>query len=174
MAKPVARILALQVTLGAAGLLVLGRAAHLQLVRGGELAERARQERTRTREIEARRGTIYDRNGAQLAVTRTKYHVGLALDQVRDTAKVIARVARQVGIRPDSLRRALLARSDVFVSVVAEKLLTYAVGRPMRPEDMPAVRAMVSGAAPEQYKFSSLIMQAVRTPQFQMRTKAVK
>ena len=34
---------------------------------------------------------------------------------------------------PDSLRRALLARSDVFVSVVAEKLLTYAVGRPMRP-----------------------------------------
>lgn len=106
MAKPAARILALQVTLGAAGLLVLGRAAHLQLVRGGELAERARQERTRTREIEARRGTIYDRNGAQLAVTRTKYHVGLALDQVRDTAKVIARVARQVGIRPDSLRRA--------------------------------------------------------------------
>ena len=75
---------------------------------------------------------------------------------------------------PDSLRRALLARSDVFVSVVAEKLLTYAVGRPMRPEDMPAVRAMVKGAAPEQYKLSSLILQTVTTPQFQMRTKAVK
>ena len=75
---------------------------------------------------------------------------------------------------PDSLRRALLARSDVFVSVVAEKLLTYAVGRPMRPEDMPAVRAMVRGAAPEQYKLSSLILQTVKTPQFQMRTKAVK
>jgi hypothetical protein len=75
---------------------------------------------------------------------------------------------------PDSLRRALLARSDVFVSVVAEKLLTYAVGRPMRAEDMPAVRAMVRGAAPEQYKLSSLILQTVRTPQFQMRTKATK
>ena len=75
---------------------------------------------------------------------------------------------------PDSLRRALLARSDVFVSVVAEKLLTYAVGRPMRPEDMPAVRAIVRGAAPQQYRLSSLILQAVRTPQFQMRTKAVK
>jgi hypothetical protein len=75
---------------------------------------------------------------------------------------------------PDSLRRALLARSDVFVSVVAEKLLTYAVGRPMRAEDMPAVRAMVRGAAPEQYTLSSLILQTVRTPQFQMRTKATK
>ncbi|HVG69914.1 MAG TPA: DUF1592 domain-containing protein [Vicinamibacterales bacterium] len=75
---------------------------------------------------------------------------------------------------PDSLRRALLARSDVFVSVVAEKLLTYAVGRPMRPEDMPAVRAIVKGAAPQQYRLSALILQAVRTPQFQMRTKAVK
>ncbi|MGH9239611.1 MAG: DUF1592 domain-containing protein, partial [Vicinamibacterales bacterium] len=75
---------------------------------------------------------------------------------------------------PDSLRRALLARSDVFVSVAAEKLLTYAVGRPMRAEDMPAVRAMVRGAAPEQYKLSSLILQTVRTPQFQMRTKATK
>jgi hypothetical protein len=75
---------------------------------------------------------------------------------------------------PDSLRRALLARSDVFVSVVAEKLLTYAVGRPMRPADMPAVRAIIRGAAPEQYKLSSLILQTVRTPQFQMRTKAAK
>lgn len=75
---------------------------------------------------------------------------------------------------PDSLRRALLARSDVFVTVLAEKLLTYALGRPMRPEDMPAVRAIVRGAAPEQYKLSSLIRQTVRTPQFQMRTKAAK
>ena len=75
---------------------------------------------------------------------------------------------------PDSLRRALLARSDVFVSVVAEKLLTYAVGRPMRAEDMPAVRAIVKGAAPQQHRLSSLILRTVRTPQFQMRTKAVK
>jgi hypothetical protein len=75
---------------------------------------------------------------------------------------------------PDSLRRALLARSDVFVTVLAEKLLTYALGRPIRPEDMPAVRAIVRGAAPEQYKLSSLIRQTVRTPQFQMRTKASK
>ena len=73
---------------------------------------------------------------------------------------------------PESLRRALLTRSDVFVTVLAEKLLTYAVGRPMRPEDMPAVRTVVRGAAPGGYRFSSLILEVVKTPQFQMRTRS--
>ena len=74
---------------------------------------------------------------------------------------------------PQSLRRALVARSDVFVTVLAEKLLTYAAGRAMRPQDMPAVRAIVNGAAADDYRFSSMILGVVRTPQFQMRTKAL-
>jgi hypothetical protein len=73
---------------------------------------------------------------------------------------------------PESLRRALLARSDVFVTVLAEKMLTYAAGRAMRPQDMPAVRSIVHGATADGYKFSSMIVGVVRTPQFQMRTKA--
>jgi hypothetical protein len=73
---------------------------------------------------------------------------------------------------PESLRRALLARSDVFVTVLAEKMLSYAAGRAMRPQDMPAVRSIVRGATADGYKFSSMILGVVRTPQFQMRTKA--
>jgi hypothetical protein len=72
---------------------------------------------------------------------------------------------------PESLRRALLARSDVFVTVMAEKLLTYATGRAMRPEDMPAVRGIVGGMAPDN-RFSSMVLGVVKTAQFQMRTKA--
>ena len=73
---------------------------------------------------------------------------------------------------PDALRTALLARSDVFVTVLTEKLLTYAVGRAMRPQDMPAVRSIVRGAAADNYRLSSLILGVVRAPQFQMRTKS--
>ena len=69
-----------------------------------------------------------------------------------------------------SLREALLARSDAFVSVASEKMLTYAVGRALRPEDMPAVRAVTRAAAGDDYRFSSLVLGVVRTPQFQMRT----
>jgi hypothetical protein len=72
---------------------------------------------------------------------------------------------------PESLRRALLARSDVFVTVMAEKLLTYATGRAMRPEDLPAVRGIVGAMSPD-YRFSSMVLGVVRSPQFQMRTKA--
>ncbi len=72
---------------------------------------------------------------------------------------------------PESLRRALLARSDVFVTVMTEKLLTYATGRAMRPEDMPAVRGIVGAMAPD-YRFSSMVLGVVSSPQFQMRAKA--
>jgi hypothetical protein len=75
---------------------------------------------------------------------------------------------------PESLRRALLARSDVFVTVLAEKLLTYAVGRSLRAEDMPAVRGIVRGSAAGGHRFSSLILEVVKTPQFQMRTKSAR
>jgi hypothetical protein len=73
---------------------------------------------------------------------------------------------------PASLRQALLARKDVFVTVFVEKLLTYATGRAMRPQDMPAVRTIVRGALADNYRFSSLVLGVVAAPQFQMRTKA--
>jgi hypothetical protein len=72
----------------------------------------------------------------------------------------------------ESLRGALLARSDVFAEVAAEKMLTYAIGRGLRPQDMPSVRAIRRGAAKGNYRFSSLVLGVVKTPQFQMRTKS--
>ena len=70
-----------------------------------------------------------------------------------------------------TLRQALVSRPDLFASVAAEKMLTYALGRALRPQDMPAVRAITREAAPGRYTFSSLVVGVVRTPQFQMRTK---
>jgi hypothetical protein len=72
----------------------------------------------------------------------------------------------------ESLRQALLGRSDVFAEVAAEKMLTYAVGRALRPQDMPAVRAITRGAEKDGYRFSSLVLGVVKTPQFQMRRKS--
>ncbi len=42
---------------------------------------------------------------------------------------------------PDDLRRALLAHPEQFVQTVTEKLMTYALGRPVDYRDMPVVRA---------------------------------
>jgi hypothetical protein len=72
----------------------------------------------------------------------------------------------------ETLRRALLSRGDAFAEVAAEKLLTYAIGRTLRPQDMPSVRAVTRGAAAQRYRLSALVLGIVKTPQFQMRTKA--
>ncbi|MDH4067174.1 MAG: DUF1592 domain-containing protein, partial [Acidobacteriota bacterium] len=44
---------------------------------------------------------------------------------------------------PSDLRRALLSRTDVLVQTFAENLMTYALGRRLGAEDMPAVRGLV-------------------------------
>ena len=68
------------------------------------------------------------------------------------------------------LRHALLARSDQFVATATEKLLTYAVGRGLEYYDQPAVRAIVRGAAANDYRFASgLILGVAQSTPFQMR-----
>ena len=69
----------------------------------------------------------------------------------------------------DGLRQALLARPEVFVGTLAEKLLTYALGRGVTHSDAPAVRAIDRQAAQDGYRFSSLVGAIVRSAPFQMR-----
>ncbi len=72
---------------------------------------------------------------------------------------------------PIALRQTLLARPEVFVGVLTEKLLTYALGRGLEYYDMPAVRQIVHQAASREYRFSSLILGVVNSPPFQMKMK---
>jgi hypothetical protein len=72
---------------------------------------------------------------------------------------------------PADLRLALLSRSDAFVTTAAEKLFTYALGRPVHYSDLPAVRAVVRRAAQSGYQFSSLVLGVVESAPFQMKTK---
>jgi hypothetical protein len=67
------------------------------------------------------------------------------------------------------LRETLLKQPDVLVSTVAEKLLTYALGRGLEPEDMPAVRAIVRQSEKDGYRFTSLIEGVVKSTPFRMR-----
>ena len=74
---------------------------------------------------------------------------------------------------PVSLRRALLAKPDVFVGNVAEKLLTYALGRKIEYYDMPAVRTIVRDSARQENRFSALIMAVVASRPFRMPSQPV-
>jgi hypothetical protein len=71
----------------------------------------------------------------------------------------------------DELRSALLS-SELFRSVLAEKLLVYALGRGLEHYDMPAVRAIVRAAAAEEHRFSQFILGVVNSTPFRMRRTA--
>ena len=70
---------------------------------------------------------------------------------------------------PDDLRKALMKRPAEFVQTMTEKFVMYALGRGLEPSDMPAVRKIVRDASRDNYRFSSLVMGIVTSPQFQMR-----
>jgi hypothetical protein len=70
------------------------------------------------------------------------------------------------------LRDALLARPEVFMATLTEKLLTYALGRGLEYSDAPAVRSIVREVAKSDYRLSSLVMGIVQSQPFQMRVAA--
>jgi hypothetical protein len=68
-----------------------------------------------------------------------------------------------------ALRQALVARSDIFVQTLTEKLMIYALGRGLQHHDMPVVREIVRHAKKQDSRFSALIMGIVTSTPFQMR-----
>jgi len=60
-------------------------------------------------------------------------------------------------------------QTDAFVGLVAEKLLTYALGRGVEYYDMPVVRQLTRDIADDDYRWSALVLGIVQSQPFQMR-----
>jgi hypothetical protein len=67
------------------------------------------------------------------------------------------------------LRQVLVNHSDQFLATVTKTLLTYALGRGVEYYDAPAVRSILRDAAPQDYRFSSIILGIIKSAPFQMR-----
>jgi hypothetical protein len=73
---------------------------------------------------------------------------------------------------PVGLRTALLRYSPQFVRMFIEKMMTYAIGRGLEYTDMPTVRAIAREVEEDDNRFSAIVLEVVRSSQFQMRVKA--
>jgi Protein of unknown function (DUF1592)/Protein of unknown function (DUF1588)/Protein of unknown function (DUF1595)/Protein of unknown function (DUF1585)/Protein of unknown function (DUF1587)/Cytochrome C oxidase, cbb3-type, subunit III len=67
---------------------------------------------------------------------------------------------------PAELREFLASAPSRFALSFAEKLMMYSVNRPLEYSDMPQVRAVVRGAAKENYTLSSIVQGIVRSDVF--------
>jgi hypothetical protein len=104
-------------------------------------------------------------NFDEVGAWRTTNEGGVALNTVTDLAD---------GTKVDgvtSLRAALLREPELFVEALTQKLMVYALGRGLSAADMPIVRKIVREAAPDNYRFSDIVLGIVRSVPFQMRMK---
>jgi hypothetical protein len=70
---------------------------------------------------------------------------------------------------PQTFRELLLSRKNQFIGTVTEKMLAYAMGRAVEYYDQPTVRQLVRETAPDNHRWSSLILGIVTSQPFQMR-----
>ncbi|MBI1764766.1 MAG: DUF1592 domain-containing protein [Acidobacteria bacterium] len=70
---------------------------------------------------------------------------------------------------PEQLRSLLLADRDAFARCLAEKLLTYALGRGLERYDKPTVKQIAANVAAKDYKFSALVWEIANSLPFQRR-----
>jgi cell division protein FtsI (penicillin-binding protein 3) len=96
-------------------LLAAGRAAFLGTIKGSSLASAAASQQVTSLELPARRGTIVDRHGVELAVSQPADDVSATPYLVKDPIKTAARLAPLLGVDADALVRKLARRDTGFV-----------------------------------------------------------
>ena len=114
MAKLTTRLRVIEIALFAGLLALLLRAAQVQLLQGSRWANEAKVQRTERIVLPARRGGLYDRHGTALALTQETYHVGVALNELRNPDADAALVARQLRLTSAETRQALRKRYAYF------------------------------------------------------------
>ena len=127
-------------------LILAGRTAYLQFVRGGELRQLALDQQTKENEITPRRGTIYDCNGKELAVSANVDTVVVdpkRIDEEGNAAQVAATLSEVLGVDKDKIYSAL-EKSSRFEYIKkrisaeeSEVLRSYISGKDTDGNDLP-------------------------------------
>jgi hypothetical protein len=93
----------------------------------------------------------------------------------RDTGVTVDATGQMAGTGrpvdgPNDLRQALADDPGQFVQTLTEKLLVFALGRPLEYYDMPTVRAIVDQVEAGDYRFETMVRGIVQSAAFGMRT----
>jgi cell division protein FtsI (penicillin-binding protein 3) len=107
VAKPSVRLRVVEIAFAVSVMAVVVRAAQVQLVDGAGYRAQAEAQRTEHVVLPARRGTIYDRNGMPLALTREAYHVGVAPRELTNRQRAVREIGVALGLSARAVGRAL-------------------------------------------------------------------
>jgi cell division protein FtsI (penicillin-binding protein 3) len=117
--------------------LVLVRAVWIQGVRGGGLSAEAQSQQVEMVEVPGSRGTIYDRNGRELAVSEDAATVFATPYQVTDPAETAQKLAEVLDLDRDEVLESLADRETGFAYI--ERKVDLATAERVRRLDLPGI-----------------------------------
>lgn len=93
------------------------RIGYLQLIKGEWLSTKASEQQTREIPIESKRGTIYDTNMKELAVSVTKYTVWCKPVEVKDAQKTSQKLSKMLDEEYDDIYEKVTKKNVALVKV---------------------------------------------------------
>lgn len=127
-------------------LLLIIRLGWIQIVRGEEYSEKALEQQTRDTPIEAERGTIYDTNGNELAVSVTCYTIWVRPTDVKNAEtdeesnakieNVAQKLSKHLGMEYDEVKE-LVTKEQSIVKI--KKGIDKDTADKIRDENLPGV-----------------------------------
>jgi hypothetical protein len=75
---------------------------------------------------------------------------------------------------PAELKAILKGKKELFSRCLAEKMLTYALGRGLEAYDRPAVDKIAAALSRDDYRFSTLVLEIARSDPFRLRRGAAQ
>jgi cell division protein FtsI (penicillin-binding protein 3) len=111
--------------------ITVGKAVYLQVVCHEWLAQKAANQYEKTITIQSKRGTIYDANNRELAVSADCVSIGVNPQRIRNTEKTAEKLAGILGMDRRALRLKLIARRPFLW-----------IKRQVTPKEEKAVRAL--------------------------------
>ena len=124
------RSLVLLITYSVLIVALMGRIGYYQIVKGEEFSKLAYQKQTRSRIINPKRGTIYDRNGKELAISASVETISVNTqdfrDKMKDTPELVDEIANDLGaildMDPQVVQERLMAKTGwAFIKRKVEK-----------------------------------------------------
>lgn len=93
------------------------RTGYLQLIKGDWLSTKATDQQTREIPIEPKRGTIYDKNMKELAVSVTKYTVWCKPVEVKDKDEAAKKVSQILGKEQKDIQKLVSKKNMALVKI---------------------------------------------------------
>ena len=113
------------------------RVGYLQLIKGEWLSEEALEQQTRDIPIEPKRGTIYDTNMKELAVSVTKYTVWCKPVEVKEKETTAKEVAKILGVDYEDVYKDISKKNMALVKI--ERWIDDEKAKEIREAKLPGI-----------------------------------